>query len=141
MMARPIPDWHSPEYRATLESNGWKRFSARVRSMGTCEACRKRFDPGSLQGHHWHYERLGLEGTVDSWDVSALCEECHPVADRHRKEIVKAAKAYARARGDENWRRAARLIGEVYVGLIRRPMMAEHVRVILAALPFLSPEP
>ncbi len=130
---------HSTEYRNLLASSTWAAFSARIRRLGFCGACRAHVPSSALQTHHWHYERLGLEGAVDEWDVSALCGLCHPIADDHRQEIVRAAKAYASAGTDPHWRRAAKLLGEQYVRLLRHPYGYNHRAIVVAAFGFLRP--
>ena len=72
----------SAAYRARLMCPDWRGIVCpRIirRAGGRCERC-KRF--GHLEIHHLTYERLGHE--LDS-DLEALCDICHPPADKERE--------------------------------------------------------
>jgi len=92
---------HSREYLWHLESPEWRRTvrDAIEGQGGGCAACGW---SSHLQGHHLSYARLGEE---EWYDVVALCETCHEVADRLREEVneERAADFNAFGRKVRNW--------------------------------------
>jgi hypothetical protein len=115
--------WHTPEYRAYLQSREWKAFRQAVFIVRgrRCEACgtgwRKRgwFTPKRwLTVHHVHYQRLGHELMSD---VRVLCNRDHANAHQAdqsgRFRDLEAATDYIIARGQARQARrkaVARLI-------------------------------
>ena len=81
----------SPEYRAYMKSDEWKKRRIRALHLANnrCQVCG---EPGKLEVHHVTYERLGHEW--DS-DLLAVCKQCHRVITawlRTRRAIRKFAR-------------------------------------------------
>jgi hypothetical protein len=81
---------HSPEYIEYRKSPGWKITRAYMikRVGGGCQQCHS---STRLQVHHRTYERLGRELPED---LLVLCEFCHKIEDRRRKDEIAAEIAH-----------------------------------------------
>lgn len=77
---------HSAQYTRYLASDAWfiKRSQVLLRASNACEHCGKA--DAKLQVHHRHYRTLGKEKLSD---LTALCLECHAVADALRQQWAK----------------------------------------------------
>ena len=64
-----------------MRSSEWRKRAHQVRERADhrCENCGAKDVP--LDVHHWTYKRLGNEAAED---LSALCSECHRIADANR---------------------------------------------------------
>lgn len=88
----------TPEYRAYLESDAWKRFRVKAikATASRCERCGAwKFDH-ELQVHHLHYKTLGNESLED---VEVLCLACHEQADKQRQSQTRNRNWNARLNG------------------------------------------
>jgi hypothetical protein len=90
-------------YDRYMRSTAWreKRIEALARAGWRCQRCRRL----ATEVHHVTYARLGHE-----WpdDLEALCDTCHPVADRERAAADRyqaRLAGWSKAVFGDDWRR------------------------------------
>jgi hypothetical protein len=109
---------HSSEYRAVLMSEEWRALSHEIRRRGRCAICEGQLSPSELQAHHLHYENLGAETLRD---LLPLCDDCHFFADKHRAQLIAAAKAVARDNCVFSWEYVLYVSAVWYLKLLLDP--------------------
>lgn len=84
--AKPKRVYKGTEERKLRNTNDWKKKSEEIRekAQGLCEVCRDKgiYTYKGIEVHHITKIRDDKEGLLDNYNLVALCQEHHKLADK-----------------------------------------------------------
>ena len=84
--AKPKRVYKGTEERKLRNTNDWKKKSEEIRekAQGLCEVCRDKgiYTYKNIEVHHIVKLRDDKEGLLDNYNLVALCQEHHKLADK-----------------------------------------------------------